>query len=99
MQGDNATKAPKPKHTKAREHKVLKVTATTRVQERQRARTERGKGMVRRRDGTAVRRVVAYLAADVGKRLVVYCAERGEDLSAAVEAAVVRFLDGKSGRA
>jgi hypothetical protein len=74
------------------------LKAPSRSRERQEVRASRGKGMVSRRDGTAARRVVAYLPADLGKQLVVYCAEHGHDLSAAMEAAVRQFLDGVDGR-
>jgi hypothetical protein len=92
VQGKNLPSAPEPKGTRAQEHKSTSSKPTSRGMQREKARSERGKGMIARRDGTTVRRVVAYLAADVGVRLVVHCAERGEDVSAVVEAAVIRWL-------
>jgi hypothetical protein len=92
VRADESTKSKISTSTKAQSHPSPK--ASSRSRERQEVRATRGKGMVSRRDGTAARRVVAYLPADLGKQLVVYCAEQGHDLSAAIEAAVRQFLGG-----
>ncbi len=52
----------------------------------------RGRGLVHRGDGRTLRRVTAYLEPDVGRRLAIYCATEGAELSVIVGEAVAEYL-------
>lgn len=70
---------------------VQKAEGSPAARARSRGRVK-GRAVVERKDGRALRRMTLYLPVDLAKRLALHCVEHERDMSEVVTAAVEREL-------